>query len=141
MKTTATMQRIIEQIAAKNGLDMTASEAHLRLNNEPYMPLVIEKVGKDFVSVAHYYEQNGDLVADPEVVFYTGYGEWVPVEMTQPPMMIMGRAIGGTQRLVTFEDGKAVRYAPKQQASVASFCRTWAKNIREQQWLKCGAKE
>lgn len=42
--------------------------------NEGYMRLVIEQIGTgprgyDAISVAHYFEQNGDLCQDPEMCF------------------------------------------------------------------------
>ena len=49
--------------------------SHAKLNNNPaYMPVVIEKVGRlpgygEVISIAHYGEQNGDLMADPEMEF------------------------------------------------------------------------
>ena len=68
MKSARRFKTVIEKIATQHGLDLTAEQSHLRLENKGYMPLVIEKTGKNLVSVAHYYEQNGDLIADPDVV-------------------------------------------------------------------------
>jgi hypothetical protein len=54
---------------------------HLKLEQEGLMPLVIEAwgVGKGRrISVAHYYEQNGDLIADPDILMD---GEGQPLEM------------------------------------------------------------
>ena len=53
---------------------LTASN-RTKLNNNPaYMPVVVEKVGRlpgygEIISIAHYEEQNGDLMADPEMEF------------------------------------------------------------------------
>lgn len=46
--------------------------------HDGYMPLVAEKVGEGFLadihlmqlSLAHYGECNGDLMADPEMMFF-----------------------------------------------------------------------
>jgi uncharacterized protein YqiB (DUF1249 family) len=43
-----------------------------RFRSEGYMDLVVETMGFEFkggkvISMAHYYEQNGDLVSDPEM--------------------------------------------------------------------------
>ena len=46
---------------------------YLRIENAPYMALVIEATGESgpmglpVLSVAHYGEQNGDLMRDPEM--------------------------------------------------------------------------
>ncbi|HEV2620108.1 MAG TPA: hypothetical protein VGU23_09260 [Acidobacteriaceae bacterium] len=48
---------------------------YLRIENPPFMPLVIEALdesgpcGLPALSVAHYGEQNGDLMRDPEMCF------------------------------------------------------------------------
>src|SRR5690349_5579060 len=51
-----------------------ASFRHVRLECKGFMPLVVEAIGPGprglpMVSVAHYYEQNGDLMKDPDMVF------------------------------------------------------------------------
>jgi hypothetical protein len=51
---------------------------YLKIENPPYMELVIEAVdesgpcGLPVLSVAHYGEQNGDLMRDPEMCFELG---------------------------------------------------------------------
>ncbi len=51
---------------------------YLRIENPPYMALVIEAIdesgpcGLPSISVAHYGEQNGDLMRDPEMCFELG---------------------------------------------------------------------
>lgn len=132
MKTSKSMQAIVERIAEKYGLDLNAEEAHLRLENVPYMPLVIEKVGKHLVSVAHYFEQNGDLCADPDVVFFTGYSDcWVAIEIQQ---------VLGYQRVAWLnDDGASIKSVNlRGQADVASFTNLWARNIKEQDYLNRG---
>jgi hypothetical protein len=49
-------------------------DLYLRIENPPYLPLVIEATpepgpqGLRALSVAHYGEQNGDLMRDPEMM-------------------------------------------------------------------------
>ncbi len=51
---------------------------NLKIENLPYMPLVIEALdesgpmGLPAISVCHYGEQNGDLMRDPEMCFELG---------------------------------------------------------------------
>ncbi len=46
---------------------------HAQINNNPtYMPVIIEKVGHlpgygEIISIAHYGQQNGDLMAAPDM--------------------------------------------------------------------------
>lgn len=51
---------------------------YLRIENPPYLPLVIEAIdesgplGLPALSIAHYSEQNGDPMRDPEMCFELG---------------------------------------------------------------------
>lgn len=52
---------------------------HLHIDNPPYLPLVIEAtdesgpLGLMALSVAHYGEQHGDAMRDPEMLFELGF--------------------------------------------------------------------
>jgi hypothetical protein len=132
MKTARLMQDVITAIAQKHGLNLNASEAHLKLERDGFMPLVIEKIGPHLVSVAHYFQMNGDAIADPDVVFFTGYGHWLPIEISQ---------VLGYERVAWLsEDGKAIKSIKiAAQADLASFCLLWAKGIKGQHWLEQGS--
>src|SRR5579884_1516050 len=64
-----TMLRILERAGGYR------PSLYLRIENPPYMALVIEAtpepgpLGLPAISVAHYGEQNGDLMRDPEMCF------------------------------------------------------------------------
>ena len=51
---------------------------YLKIENPPYLPLVVEAMdesgpmGLPTISVAHYGEQNGDLMRDPQMCFELG---------------------------------------------------------------------
>jgi hypothetical protein len=134
MKTSPKMQHVIEQLAKKHNLDLSHEEAHLRLEMPGYQRLVIENIGSQCISVAHYFEQNGDLVADPDVVFFTGYGEWVPIEITQ--------AMGVYRRYAELDKaGQTIeRINLRGVASLADFAEEWAQNIIDQGWLTQGRR-
>ena len=71
------MQTILHIIKAAGGWYPGLS---LKIDNAPFMPLVIEgmdesgPMGLPAISVAHYGEQNGDLMRDPEMCFELGIG-------------------------------------------------------------------
>lgn len=52
---------------------------YIRIENPPYLPLVIEgmpesgPLGLPALAVAHYGEQNGDAMRDPEMCFELGF--------------------------------------------------------------------
>lgn len=81
------MQAVKEILAAHgfDNADAMTVEDHIEVAVDGFMPLVIEKLAEDRVSVAHYYTQMGDLMSDPEIVFRVEGSEWVPVEYTQHP--------------------------------------------------------
>jgi hypothetical protein len=84
---------------------------HVRFDMPGYDRLVIERHG-DLISVAHYFEQNGDLIADPEVELH--YPTWTPTAITQ--------VIGYRCAKFIERDGKT------------SFLGLWARNIKAQGW-------
>ena len=80
---TTLFQSTIEGLLAAHGLLEAFQQNdsfHVRLDQPGYERLVIERHG-DLISVAHYYEQNGDLVPDPDVELH--YPTWVPTAITQ----------------------------------------------------------
>ncbi len=95
-----------------------------------YMAVHVAQLGDRLYSVSHQYEQNGDVMMDPEVHFYVApSGEVFPC---------MYRLDGTGCRVESLwvENGKVV-FKPRAQRDVASFVNsTWFPNIRRQQGLK-----
>jgi rubrerythrin len=97
-----------------------------------FMAACVEIIGQaglgPLVSVAHYYEQNGDLMRDPDCVFIVGADQHVyPISYRQD-------GLGIDQEAAYVEDGKW-KIKPKMQADIATFCNQWMLNIAEQQDL------
>jgi hypothetical protein len=69
------MQTVLEILQRAGGYRPTL---YLKIENAPYMALVIEAtpepgpLGLPAISIAHYGEQNGDLMRDPEMCFEVG---------------------------------------------------------------------
>lgn len=81
-------------------------------------------------SIAHFYRQNGDMMADPEIDFWRGKdGKFYPATYRQD-------GIGLMQYLIEFENGEPKGYRAQQQRSCATFVTTWMRNIKEQQGIK-----
>src|SRR5450759_1131967 len=121
------LQRIIKSIARKHGFDLMATEGHLKLSNGSFTPLDIGKNGKYLVSVAHNLVENGDTIADPDILFTMYNGVWIPVEITQIPSYIFGRQLGGYRCVAKLEaDGHTIQaYNERQMADVKSFTVPW----------------
>ena len=74
------MKNVQKIIDIRGGL-AALKQRPIRLEVPGFMRLVIEHVGTgprggQLVSVAHYGEQNGDLMRDPEIVFEVEAGQW-----------------------------------------------------------------
>lgn len=135
MRASPTMERIITRIAEKHGLDLTTPGQHLKLAMPNMDNLVIETLAGKMISVAHYYEQEGDLMRDPEVVFYVPRRDtgWYAVEVTMDP-------IGKWARYAEQDEAGVWHIDHKAQVDLAAFVRTWARNIREQRWFENGER-
>lgn len=121
-------QTTIEQLlSAHNLLDRFhhQTDFHVRFDKPGYQRLVIERHG-EMISVAHYYEQNGDLVADPDVELH--YPSWTPTAITQ----VFGYRAKFTQR-----DGKTY-IDTRFHREVSAFLVLWARNIKAQGWAEKG---
>ena len=125
-----TVEQIIE---AKGGLEALKANS-IKIKNGGYMDLVIEYVGKgprglDLISVAHYFEQNGDLMSDPEMTFERAeIGGLYPVSYTQ-------HSLGLYQVAIWTEDGKTY-HKPGLVRQLSAFAKTWSANLRNQGFLK-----
>lgn len=136
MKSCPKMQQVIEQLAQRHEVDLSQTGASFRLDMPGYDRLCVENIGLNRVAVAHYFEQNHDLIQDPEIVFFVGDERpgWIPIEITQ--------VIGGWRQYVKLSpDGaRPVAYRKEAQTSLAEFAEIWARNIEGQGWLEHGAK-
>jgi hypothetical protein len=112
---------------------LTESSHHRKIDNTPgFMSVHVEHIGQcdlgPMFSVAHYYEQNGDLMKDPDMTFLRGEdGQYYPLEFQQDPVIY--------QCAVEWEDGKIARVNQKLQRDLAKFAGMWMRNIKAQQGL------
>jgi hypothetical protein len=105
--------------------------------NGIFMPVHVENLGPcpmgTMVSIAHYYEQNGDLVPDPEGVFIRAVdGTWWPMHLQQ--------CMGNFTEAIRFEESVAEPFKTlvnhKAGNELASFGNMWMKNIWAQQYAR-----
>ena len=83
------------------------------------------------ISVAHYFEQNGDLMADPEVCFIYSKA----MELFIPSYFKQDGSMGIEQESIVMENGEIKGIRTKMQADHTSFANMWLKNIKYQQNL------
>ena len=120
-------QKAIENVLKKHNLldaFQANSEFSFRLDMPGYDRLVIERQGKTVI-VGHYFEQNSDLMADPEIELH--FPTWVPTAITQ---------ILGGRRSKFVERGSQTFVDTRFHDEVTSFLSTWAENIKGQGWVE-----
>jgi hypothetical protein len=135
-----TIEKIVEAAGVLEEFQ-TNPEFHLRLEQPGYMPLVIEAyngsytgIGKRNISVAHYYTQNGDLIADPDILMDEA---GLPIEIQQPALMIMGFGeTGGYARIRWINEKGERMWKPKLFKDVKGFMTHWSANLKEQGWVQ-----
>ncbi len=94
---------------------------HITVEASGFMDLVIEKIGDHRISVGHYYEQHGDLLSDPEIVFKIQGSEWIPVRYTQHPHIHRHNEHGLPQAM--------------------EFAKSWDLNLKRQGFAESGDNE
>jgi hypothetical protein len=120
------VQRIIDAFGGLAAL----KARYIWLEVPGFMRLVIEHIGTgprggQLVSVAHYGEQNGDPMRDPEIVFEVAAGGWHPVSIQQDFV--------GSYREAVFvgEDGQ-VYVRPAEVRDIQAFAHVWDRNLKHQ---------
>ena len=107
---------------------------HIKIHNPPWQDLVIEDIqqrgprGLPTISVAHYGEQNGDLMRDPEMLFEM---EELGREVVLLPYYYRNDYVGFERYSVTRDENRVCinsRLLREQE----SFARMWNANIRAQ---------
>jgi hypothetical protein len=116
---------------------------HIRIENEPWMTLVIEDTqergpnGLPAISVAHYGEQNGDLMRDPEMIFEADEsGD----EMNLIPFYWRNDYVGIEQYSAFIENGGTV-LNPRLKREHSAFAGTWDHNLKAQGFLEAFVKQ
>lgn len=129
--TTATFNKLVE--LAK------ANEGHIKIDNAKgdFMPVSVEILESNekqsLVSIAHYYEQCGDLMADPEMCFLLKNDS---LGCMVVPYYFKQDNLGIERESVKIENGEFKGYYPKMQADQTVFANMWLKNIKLQQNIK-----
>jgi hypothetical protein len=70
---------------------------HFKILNEPYIPLVIERLGDD-LCLTHYLAQNGDTYIDTEMVFVFQGHERIKFKEVAVPNALQGGELRGYDR-------------------------------------------
>ena len=98
--------------------------------NGAFMPVSVDYVWKNkhgkVYAVSHYYTQNGDKMADPDMTFLVQEGNVFPMTYQQD-------GLGIYQRAIIADDEETLHFNPRLQRELVSFANTWMRNIKYQQ--------
>lgn len=110
------MQKTVEELVERHGLQEHFADpkfcVKIASDCPAFEPLSIQRTAEGHISVAHYIEEGGDLVADPEIVFHRD--NWYGVECSIRPAF--------------YERVPPGRYSP----GLEELARVFAQNIRHQ---------
>ncbi|MGE4537595.1 MAG: hypothetical protein AB7D37_10985 [Desulfovibrio sp.] len=103
-----------------------AGKGYLKLKAGGFMDLVIERIGTDEISLAHYYEQNGDLVADPEMTVRVRPQHGVAEALT------FSMPAAGFYQEIYFKKGEKTYVCLTARREQNAFLDTWLMNLKHQ---------
>ena len=133
------MMKSIEEIVQITGGWDRLRGRPLRIEVEGFMPLCIEAVGPGprgglLLSVMHVYEQNGDLMRDPdvEVEVIPGADDWLPVSCSQDALGVYREAVSTRGGVVLFHHGLV--------ADMRRFMDLWDRNLRDQGFIEAARR-
>ena len=128
-----TILRILEQAGGYR------PTLYLKIENPPFMALVIEATpepgptGLPAISIAHYGEQNGDLMRDPEMCF----------ELSKPPLCDLTISpyyyrndYMGVEQYSRFRDESNSVFVPDLYEQHEMFAEQWDRNLRDQRFVE-----
>ena len=126
------MQTILDMLRKAGGWH---HGLYLKIDNSPFMELVIEAVdesgprGLPAVSVAHYGEQNGDAMRDPEMLFE------LEADGELSPFHYRNDYVGVEQWSRYIQNGQHITHRALFIQHV-SFAKVWDRNILSQGYLQ-----
>ena len=126
----------IESTKILNKMVKMAENGYVKIDNSDgtFMPVILEVIFEDerlrIISLAHYYLQEGDLMADPEMclIYNKEQGVYWPSYFKQD-------SIGIEEESIIFEHGEIKSVDTNMQKEHTTFANMWLKNIKYQQNL------
>ena len=130
----------IQHMIDRHGGFEAVRNRYLRLENPPLMRLVIEVIGGPHangayeVSVAHYAEQNGDAMRDPEITFLVQPTEAGPL---WTPLTFENSYLGAYQVVAECNAGGLLTVRdPAAMRQLRDFANQWDINLKQQGFVE-----
>ena len=112
-------QRLYQKLHAFAAPLLDGEAYYMKLQAKGYEDLVLETIGDAEYSIAHYYDQNGDSMRDPEITFTIGQG----TRSVEPISFLQD------DRGVYYETADA---SPAKVKNLKEFMSQWFTNIKDQ---------
>jgi hypothetical protein len=131
------MNSVKEIIDLYGGME-TLQRLAIWVEVDGFMPLSIEYSGVglrggSLISIAHYYQQNGDMMADPDLVVEIIGDEWHPVAYQQDNIGLYEEAV--------YQEGEKVLLRPQLIEDLQSFMALWNSNLRQQGFVDAAGRQ
>ena len=126
----------VQQMIDQHGGFEAVRTRYLRIENPPFMRLVIEVIGGPYpngayeLSIAHYSEQNGDAMRDPEITFLV-----VPSAegTTWTPLTFENSYLGAYQVVAEVSSEGLIQVKQSRAMNdLRDFANQWDRNLKEQ---------
>lgn len=111
-------------------IEMLKKEGYLKLKADGFMDLNVDYVGEykagvHDIAIAHNYEQNGDLIPDPDMVVRLDEELGTVEALTYQDQFKY-------QNVYTYEDGKIKGVYPRLKKELNQFLGMWLMNLKNQ---------
>ena len=143
-KATAVFCQLLERL---DNCAQAKVRRYLKIHNGSYLPLSMERLTRGIQTVwgdgtlyglSHTYEQNGDLMRDPEITFLVVDYRTQPGDFNligvYPETYQLDR-LGIYQKCIDIEDYHLVSYRPALMRDLTGFSNQWMQNILDQGFL------
>jgi hypothetical protein len=139
MQPSPEMQNFVNacELRHKTYLEDTGDKLKMRLGRRD-LPLVLERTGLNTVRVAHeLVNSDGQVVSDPEVIFFTGYEKWIALEINGASTLFTEIGKRGTHKVYATlnSTGTAIKDCKfGKQKELAQFIKYWVRLLRARGW-------
>ena len=113
----------VTQGLAEPGEEGSARKIKDPTGSDVFLPLSVERIGDDRFSLAHYFEQMGDLVPDPDIEFIREGGEWYPAAVSL--------AIGKYRVAIEETEDGELKIRRGEYSGLVELAKTMLKNIEQ----------
>ena len=116
----------LEAFLGGNLKEVFEKYSYIKLKANGFMDLNIDILDNSKLAMAHNYEQNGDLVPDPDMEIEVNF------EMKMIETLSMQNIYGYLEVYTFDEGGKKKGVYPERKKELNEFLETWLKNLKSQ---------